>query len=124
MTAMRIVALLAGGTELVCALGQGARLVGRSHECDDPPWVTELPALSRPTFDVTGSSQEIDRLVNEKLRAGEPLYAIDRERLLALRPDVVIAQIHCDVCAVNADELDPAPSAPENHGGAEKGPDE
>ena len=105
---MRIVSLLASGTELVCALGQGARLVGRSHECDDPPWVTELPALSRPTFDVTGSSEEIDRLVNEKLRAGEPLYAIDRERLLALRPDVVIAQVHCDVCAVSADELDPA----------------
>jgi len=105
---MRIVSLLASGTELVCALGQGARLVGRSHECDDPPWVTELPALSRPTFDVTGSSEEIDRLVNEKLRAGEPLYAIDRERLLALAPDVVIAQVHCDVCAVSAAELDPA----------------
>jgi iron complex transport system substrate-binding protein len=103
---VRIVSLLASGTELVCALGQGSHLVGRSHECDDPPWVTDLPALSRPTFDVSGSSDEIDRLVNQKLRAGEPLYAIDRERLRALAPDIVITQVHCDVCAVSPAELD------------------
>jgi iron complex transport system substrate-binding protein len=105
---VRIVSLLASGTELVCALGQGAALVGRSHECDDPPWVTSLPALSRPTFDVSGPSGEIDRLVNQKLRAHEPLYAIDRERLAELAPDLVITQVHCDVCAVSPTQLDPA----------------
>jgi iron complex transport system substrate-binding protein len=105
---VRIASLLASGTELVCALGQGAALVGRSHECDDPPWVTELPPLSRPTFDVTGPSEEIDRLVKAKLRAGEPLYQIDRDRLGALAPDVVITQVHCDVCAVGPAALDPA----------------
>jgi iron complex transport system substrate-binding protein len=105
---MRIVSLLASGTELVCALGDGGSLVGRSHECDDPPWVAALPALSRPTFYVTGPSEEIDRLVKEKLRAGEPLYEIDRDRLGALAPDVVITQVHCDVCAVGPDALDPA----------------
>ena len=105
---MRIASLLAGGTELVCALGQGAALVARSHECDDPPWVTSLPTLSRPTFDVSGSSGEIDRLVNQKLRAGEPLYAIDRERLRELAPDIVITQVHCDVCAVSPAQLDSA----------------
>jgi iron complex transport system substrate-binding protein len=103
---VRIVSLLASGTELVCALGRGAQLVGRSHECDDPPWVTRLPALSRPTFDVSGPSDEIDRLVNDKLRAGEPLYAIDREALEALAPDVIVAQVHCDVCAVSPAQLD------------------
>jgi iron complex transport system substrate-binding protein len=105
---VRIVSLLASGTELVCALGRGAQLVGRSHECDDPPWVTRLPALSRPTFDVSGPSEEIDRLVNEKLRAGEPLYAIDRDALQALAPDLVITQVHCDVCAVGPAQLDAA----------------
>lgn len=105
---MRVASLLASGTELVCALGQGAALVGRSHECDDPPWVTALPPLSRPTFDVTGPSEEIDRLVKDKLRAGEPLYEIDRDRLSALAPDVVITQVHCDVCAVGPAALDPA----------------
>jgi iron complex transport system substrate-binding protein len=105
---MRIVSLLASGTELCCALGAGDALVGRSHECDDPPWVTGLPALSRPTFDVTGPSEAIDRLVKDKLRAGEPLYEIDRDRLRALAPDIVITQVHCDVCAVGPDALDPA----------------
>jgi iron complex transport system substrate-binding protein len=99
---MRIVSLLASGTELVCALGAGDELVGRSHECDHPPWVRRLPALSQPTFDVGGSSAEIDRLVRAKLRAGEPLYTVDRAALERLAPDVVISQTHCEVCAVSA----------------------
>jgi iron complex transport system substrate-binding protein len=98
---MRIVSLLASGTELVCALGAGEQLVGRSHECDHPAWVTQLPALSQPTFDITGTSAEIDRRVREKLRAGLPLYEVDEARLEALRPDVVITQTHCQVCAVS-----------------------
>jgi|RhiMetdeSRZDD1v2_1073273.scaffolds.fasta_scaffold41633_3 hypothetical protein len=73
---MRIVSLLASRTELVCALGAGDELVGRSHECDHPAWVTRLPALRQPTCDVGGSSAEIDRLTRQKLRAGEPLYAL------------------------------------------------
>jgi iron complex transport system substrate-binding protein len=97
---MRVVSLLASGTELMCALGQGQALVGRSHECNDPPGVAALPAVSAPTFPVDGSSAEIDRLVREKLQAGEPLYRIDRARLVDLRPDLVITQTHCDVCAV------------------------
>jgi iron complex transport system substrate-binding protein len=97
---MRIVSLLASGTELVCALGAGDELVGRSHECDHPAWVRRLPALSRPTFDIDGTSEEIDRRVREKLRAGEPLYAVDQEAVRALAPDVIITQTHCEVCAV------------------------
>jgi iron complex transport system substrate-binding protein len=100
---MRIVSLLASGTELVCALGAGDELVGRSHECDSPPWVTRLPVLSRPTFDVGGSSQDIDQRVRDKLRAGEPLYQVDEAQLATLAPDVVITQTHCQVCAVASD---------------------
>jgi iron complex transport system substrate-binding protein len=113
---VRIASLLAGGTELVCALGQGDCLVARSHECDDPPWVTRLPALSHPTFDVSGSSAEIDRLVNEKIRAGQPLYAIDGEQLRDLAPDIVITQVHCDVCAVSPAQLEAAHGWPALHG--------
>ena len=105
---MRIASLLASGTELVCALGQGASLVGRSHECDDPMWVANLPALSRPTFDVSGTAAEIDRLVRRKLQNREPLYEIDRELLGRLAPDIVLTQVHCDVCAVSPAQLDPA----------------
>ena len=56
----RIASLLASGTELVCALGLGERLVARSHECDFPAWVKRLPAVSRPTFDIGGTSADID----------------------------------------------------------------
>jgi iron complex transport system substrate-binding protein len=102
---MRIVSLLASGTELVCALGAGEMLVGRSHECDTPEWVERLPAVSRPTFDVTGSSAEIDRLVRAKLSAGEPLYEVDEKLLVELRPDLLITQTHCEVCAVTPGDV-------------------
>lgn len=100
-TGPRIVSLLASATELVCALGLGEHLVGRSHECDDPEWVKDLPAVSRPTFDVTGTSGEVDARVRGRLAAGEPLYAIDEDLLAALAPDVLITQSHCEVCAVS-----------------------
>jgi iron complex transport system substrate-binding protein len=106
----RIVSLLASGTELVCALGAGEWLVGRSHECDHPSWVTRLPAVSRPTFDITGSSADIDRLVRERLHARLPLYEVDEGAIAALSPNVLITQTHCEVCAVSPGDL--------AHGGA------
>jgi iron complex transport system substrate-binding protein len=105
---MRIVSLLASGTEIVCALGAGEALVGRSHECDNPPWVRSLPQCSEPSFDVSVSSREIDREVSRRIRAGEPLYTIDHDLIAELAPDVIIAQQHCEVCAVTPDDLMPA----------------
>ncbi|HEY2409018.1 MAG TPA: cobalamin-binding protein [Polyangiaceae bacterium] len=101
----RVVSLLASGTELVCALGAGERLVGRSHECDFPDWVKRLPVVSRPTFAIDGSSREIDELVRERLSAQKPLYEIDEALLARLAPDVVITQTHCEVCAVSPADL-------------------
>jgi iron complex transport system substrate-binding protein len=101
----RIVSLLASGTELICALGLGDRLVGRSHECDHPAWVRNLPEVSRPTFDIGGSSREIDERVRERLRAGEPLYRVDEALLLELAPDLLVTQTHCEVCAVSPADL-------------------
>jgi iron complex transport system substrate-binding protein len=97
---MRIVSLLSGATEIVCALGAGEELVGRSHECDDPAWVRQLPCCTRPAFDVELSSREIDAEVRRRLAAGEPLYHVDVARINELRPDLLIAQAHCEVCAV------------------------
>ncbi len=97
--------MLASGTELVCALGLGDRLVGRSHECDHPAWVKRLPAVSRPTFDITGSSREIDERVRERLVSGERLYAVDEALLLELAPDFLITQTHCEVCAVSPADM-------------------
>lgn len=101
----RIVSLLASATELVCALGAGERLVGRSHECDHPAWVTQLPIVSRATFDITGASRAIDSRVRAKLAARAPLYEIDDALLTALAPDAVITQTHCEVCAVSPGDL-------------------
>lgn len=101
----RIVSMLASGTELVCELGLGEQLVGRSHECDHPEWVTRLPVVSRPTFDIGGSSCDIDRLVRERLASGAPLYAVDESLLTSLAPDIVITQTHCEVCAVSPADL-------------------
>ena len=103
---MRVVSLLAGATEIVCALGAGETLVGRSHECDNPSWVRRLPSCSEPAFDVSVSSGEIDAEVRRRLHAGEPLYHIDMELIRELQPDLVITQSHCDVCAVTPADLE------------------
>jgi iron complex transport system substrate-binding protein len=102
---LRIISLFAGATEIVCALDAGEWLVGRSHECDNPEWVRTLPACSEPAFDVTVSSGAIDREVRRRLHAGEPLYRIHADRIAALRPDLIIAQSHCDVCAVTPEDV-------------------
>ncbi|HVW09701.1 MAG TPA: ABC transporter substrate-binding protein [Bryobacteraceae bacterium] len=102
---MRIVSLLASATEIVCALGAGGMLVGRSHECDNPEWVRALPPCSEPAFDVAGSSASIDAEVRRRLAAGEELYRIDAEKIAELRPELIIAQTHCDVCAVTPEGI-------------------
>jgi len=102
---VRVISLLAGATEMVCALGAGEMLVGRSHECDNPAWVRSLPPCSQPAFDVSVSSAAIDAEVRRRIHAGEPLYHIDMELIRELQPDLVITQSHCDVCAVTPADL-------------------
>jgi iron complex transport system substrate-binding protein len=103
---VRIVSLLASATEIVCALGAGEMLVGRSHECDSPDWVRQLPACSSPAFDVSVSSAEIDAEVRRRLRSGEPLYHIHGELIRELRADLLITQSHCEVCAVTPADIE------------------
>lgn len=102
---MRVVSLLASGTEIVCALGAGDCLVGRSHECDNPSWVRELPACSSPAFNVDVPSGEIDAEVRRRIRTGEPLYHIDTDLIRRLNPDLLITQAHCQVCAVTPGDV-------------------
>lgn len=105
---LRIVSLIASATEIVCALGRGDWLVGRSHECDYPPAVTRLPALTAPKFKVEGSSGEIDRRVREIVRDGLSVYRVDADALSALSPDLIVTQDHCDVCAVSLRDVEEA----------------
>lgn len=102
----RIVSFLPAGTEMVYALGAGKELVGRSHECDYPSSVTTLPVVSRPTLDLDDASPEaIDRAVAERMDSGDTLYRIDEVLLRDLKPDVILTQNLCRVCAPSGDEL-------------------
>jgi iron complex transport system substrate-binding protein len=102
----RIVSFLPAGTEIVHALGAGDELVGRSHECDFPTSVRKLPVVSKPAIDLEGASPGgIDQAVAERLGTGESLYAIDEVLLEQLRPDVILTQNLCRVCAPSGDEL-------------------
>lgn len=108
---MRIVSLLASATEMVAALGCLDQMVGRSHECDYPPQVLNLPVVSTVQIDINTSSAEIDAQVKQraqgKYEPADPalkalsIYAIDIEKLQQLRPDVIFTQTQCEVCAVS-----------------------
>ncbi len=102
----RIVSLLPGATELVCALGARGSLVGRSHECDFPDTIRHLPALTAPEIDPAASSAAIDAQVRAAVAAGRPLFRIDVAKLRDLRPDIILTQAQCAVCAVSRAELD------------------
>src|SRR5690242_9443545 len=95
---MRIASLLPSLTELVCALGHEGDLVGVTHECDFPPGVERLPHLTRSRIGASALSSEIDALVAEQ---GGSLYELDAELLGQLRPELILTQEQCDVCAVN-----------------------
>ena len=103
---MRVISLLASGTEIVCALGAGDALVGRSHECDNPEWVRKLPACTRAAFDVSMSSGKIDAEVRRRLKLHEPLYHVDADLIRELCPDLLITQAHCEVCAVTPGDVE------------------
>jgi iron complex transport system substrate-binding protein len=91
---------------MVYALGAGSELVGRSHECDYPSSVTQLPVVSRPTLDLDDASPgAIDLAVAGHMNSGDTLYKIDEVLLRDLKPDVILTQNLCRVCAPSGDEL-------------------
>src|SRR2546426_5164536 len=104
----RIVSLIASATEIVCGLGFESDLVGRSHECDFPESVQRLPVCTAPKFDVHGASAEIDRRVKSTLQESTSVYSVHADLLKALRPDVVITQTQCEVCAVSQRDVEQA----------------
>ena len=104
----RIVSLIAGGTEIVCALGFEGQMVGRSHECDFPASVASLPALTEPKFNTEGASREIDDRVKAILQEALSVYRVHAEELEAVRPDVIITQTQCEVCAVSLKDVEEA----------------
>lgn len=104
----RIVTLLPSATEIVCALGFVNDLVGRSHECDYPAGVEKLPALTAPKFKVEGTSAEIDQRVKQIVGDALSVYRVDAARLRDLRPEVIVTQSQCEVCAVSERDVEAA----------------
>ena len=110
---MRIISLIASATEIVCALGYEDELVGRSHECDYPPSIVDLPVTTRPRFETGGSSKEIDDRVKAQVseRAAEDalgVYEVFPDKLRELEPTHIITQTQCEVCAVSLKDVEVA----------------
>ena len=99
---MTICSLLPAATEIAFALGLGDDVVGVTHECDFPPAARSRPRIvsSRVAVDAL-SSAAIDARVRETLQTGESLYDLDVETMRNLRPDLILTQDLCHVCAID-----------------------
>jgi iron complex transport system substrate-binding protein len=103
---VRIVSLLPSATEIVASLGLLDSLVGRSEECDWPPQVRAVPVVTASRFDTRElNGKAIDDAVRRAVAAGTSLYAVDETLVESLRPDVILTQDLCRVCAVSSSEV-------------------
>ena len=104
---MRICSLLPSSTEIIFALGLEENLVGVTHECDYPPQARDKPVVVKSILEGKGklSSARIDELVKRNRSEGKSVYLIDSERLSEIKPDLIITQGLCDVCAVSENEV-------------------
>ena len=99
----KTISLLPAGTELISAIATDNCLVGRSHECDWPPEVKSLPALTSAAIDPMASSSAIDQHVKGSERT--PLFTVEESLLTSLAPDLIVTQAACDVCAIDAKQV-------------------
>lgn len=105
MRAPRIVSLLPSATEVVAALGLASSLVGRSHACDFPPEVAQVPEVTRPRVDPARPSRQLHRDVARMIGSALSVFEVDAGRLRDLRPDVILTQHQCEACAVSEKDL-------------------
>ena len=105
---MRIVSLLPSATEIVYALGLEDQLVGVTHECDWPAAARSKTVVSHSALAPGATPAGIDRAVSASVGSGEPIYRLDAEAIRGLRPDVVLSQDLCAVCAVPSGHVNDA----------------
>lgn len=108
MTSPRILSLLPSATEIAVAVGRGENLVGRSHECDFPPFVEALPVCTATKLEKGLTSRQIEDRVQEIVRQGLSVYEVKAALVRELKPDVVLTQSQCAVCAVTPADLEEA----------------
>ena len=105
---LRIVSLLPSATEIIDCLGLTPALVGRSHECDYPATVKDLPVCTEARLDSNKKSGQIDADVQSLMQKALSIYKIKIEVLEQLKPTHIVTQDQCDVCAVNLPEVEKA----------------
>lgn len=105
---IRIASLLPAATEIVCALGFQDNLVGLSHECDYPNDLANLPVCTKALISPDGTSLEIDTAVKNALKNALSIYLVEDEALRIAKPDVIITQDQCEVCAVALKDVEAA----------------
>jgi iron complex transport system substrate-binding protein len=102
---MRIVSLVPSATETLFALGLGEQVTAVTHECDYPAAARNLPKVTRDVIGPGLAADEIDRAVRELTEQGRSIYELDGVGLRALKPDLIVTQALCSVCAVSADDV-------------------
>ena len=102
---MRIVSLVPHATELCFALGLGEDLVAVTHGCDYPPAALRLAKITRDALPPGLDASGIDAAVRERVASGASIYELDRDLLSSLRPDLIVTQALCPVCAVSYEEV-------------------
>lgn len=102
---MRIVSLVPSATEILFALGLGDEVVAVTHECDYPPAARELPHVTRDALPHDLTAGQIDAAVRARTDQGEAIYELDAEALHELRPDLIVTQALCAVCAVSFEDV-------------------
>jgi iron complex transport system substrate-binding protein len=99
------VSLVPSATETLFALGLGDEVIAVTHECDWPPETVALPKITRNALPAGLSAGEIDAAVRRRTERGESIYELDAELLAELRPDLIVTQALCAVCAVSYDDV-------------------
>ena len=108
---MRIVSLLPAATEMACAIGLRDQLVGVTHECDYPLGIERLPHVTGTRIPADASSGEIDQLIREQMKTEPALYSLDEATFADLKPDLILTQTLCNVCAVGESQVQRAVAA-------------
>jgi iron complex transport system substrate-binding protein len=90
-------------------------VIAVTHECDYPPAALELPKITRDVLPAGLSAVQIDAAVKERTLAGESIYELDTEALHDLRPDLIVTQALCSVCAVSYDDVRAVAEEIESH---------